>query len=166
IGFDECTGYRTPEDREFNDYRNFANILGVFITEMRAFKQAKTSSEAVLSIVNSLNACAYVCDPVTHKLLFINDQTLEWVPGAQVGEHCHEALWGNDAPCDNCPMQILAASGKQTDSSLRFHPTLKIWVKVTASWVDWLAGKKSCLITIVDVSDCRTEDQVSEKAIG
>ncbi|MEG0072237.1 MAG: sensor domain-containing diguanylate cyclase [Raoultibacter sp.] len=162
IGFDECTGYRTPEDREFNDYRNFANILGVFITEMRAFKQAKTSSEAVLSIVNGLDSCAYVCDPITHKLLFINDQTLRVMPGIQVGDYCYEALWDNGEPCENCPMQILAASGKQTDSSIRFHPVLKYWAKVTASWVDWIVGTKGCLINSVDVSDYHPENLPSK----
>ncbi|MEF9841899.1 MAG: GGDEF domain-containing protein, partial [Raoultibacter sp.] len=165
IGFDECTGYRMPEDREFNDYRNFANILGVFITEMRAFKRAKTSSDAVLSIVNGLDSCAYVCDPITHKLLFINDQTLRTIPGIEVGDYCYQALWGNKGPCENCPMQLLAETGKQTDSSIRFHPVLKYWAKVTASWVDWIVGTKGCLINSVDVSDYRPGALPAEEKI-
>ncbi|MEG1779001.1 MAG: sensor domain-containing diguanylate cyclase, partial [Oscillospiraceae bacterium] len=80
IGFDECTCYRVPESKELNDYRNFANILGVFIAEMRSVEKLEASKNLVLSVVDGLDSYAYVCDPSEHKILFANIKAIELSP--------------------------------------------------------------------------------------
>ncbi|MEG0985706.1 MAG: GGDEF domain-containing protein [Clostridia bacterium] len=154
IGFDECTRLRTPEEHELLDYRNFTNTLGVFLTEMRALEAVETARNMALSVVNGLDAYAYVCDPATHRLLFINDKTLrEFAPDAQVGDLCYQAIWHGSTPCPGCPMQALCESCKNRYADLRYNPRLGVWVKVTTTWINWSQDRQVCLIDVRDISE-------------
>ncbi|MEG0476632.1 MAG: diguanylate cyclase [Raoultibacter sp.] len=153
IGFDECVQQRDPGAEELNDYRNFANILSVFITEMRALEQLQATSDVAFSLINNLDSYAYVCNPRTHKLLFVNDKTRANIPSARVGDVCHKALWGNDKPCPNCPMQNLEKNGGPLYTTMRYSPKAGVRFKVTTSWIDWLDNEKACLINSADLSE-------------
>ena len=153
IGFDECTRFRTPQDREFNDYRSFAHIISIFIAEMRALEQVEAAKNAAFSIVNGLDSYAYVCDPNTHKLLFVNDKTQQRIPSAQVGRPCYNALQEYDSPCAACPMKVLRETGTETYSDIHYNEYLSLTIKTTASWINWLNNTKACFINVIDVTD-------------
>ncbi|MEG0776669.1 MAG: diguanylate cyclase [Raoultibacter sp.] len=159
IGFDECTRFRTPQDREFNDYRSFAHILGIFITEMRALERAETAKDAAFSIVNSLDSYAYVCDPETYELLFINDKTRQRIPFAQVGKVCYNALQEYDEPCRLCPMKTLRETGTEIYSDTHYNEYLGLTIKTTASWINWLNNTKACFINVIDAAELQHNEK-------
>lgn len=152
IGFDQCDRLRVPTRKEVSDCHNIAQILGVFLIEMRVQRQSKLMENLAVSIVNALDSYAYVCNPVDHSLLFINDSTLEISPGAQVGQKCYRAFWAREAPCEVCPMKSLVATQQSKYSMEIYNNNLHIWVRATASWIDWAGSGRVCLVDSVDVT--------------
>ncbi|MEG2103625.1 MAG: diguanylate cyclase [Oscillospiraceae bacterium] len=159
IGFDQCDRIRVPTPNELSECRNMANVLGIFITEMRAIEVAvaarletEASKQRVMAIVNALGSYAYVCDPETYEVLFINKQLNILAPNAKNNCICYEAFWANTEPCKGCPINALREqkSGKYTTEM--YNHNLKRWVKVTTSWIDWLDNKKTCLVESVDIT--------------
>lgn len=166
LGFDQCDRVREAKEDELRDSRNMANVIGIFVTEMRAVEavtaaklesdaarqQSEASKLMALSIVNGLGSYAYVCDEDTREVLFINDRLQELLPDAKVGDICHKAFWASDVICNNCPLEALKASGKSKFTDEMYNTNLKMWVKATISWIDWLEGKRACLIDSVDIT--------------
>lgn len=153
IGLDQCGFTRTPSPKELSDIRNIANILGVFIMEMRSLKANEMSKDMAMSIVNGLDSYAYVCDPQTHEVLFVNEKTLQIQPTAKVGDRCYEAFWNRDSECVQCPMKTLFGINEMKYSMDMYNPNLKIWIKATASRINWFDGKKVCLVDSVDITE-------------
>ena len=150
VGFDECETSFTPEDREFSDFRNFSNALSVFIAEMRALEQAETAKDTALSIVNGLDSYAYVCNPLTYELLFVNNKTQQRIPAAQVGQICHRALQNRDTPCEVCPIKTMQENKTTTYSDVHYNADLKTAIRKTASWINWIDDTRACLVNIAD----------------
>ncbi|MEG0852626.1 MAG: diguanylate cyclase [Angelakisella sp.] len=152
IGFDQCDYTRVPTRKEVSDCHNIAQILGVFIMEMRSQKQRQVMDEMAMSIVNALDTYAYVCDPADHSLLFINDSTMGVAPKAAIGQKCYQAFWARETPCEECPVKSLIAS-KQPRYSMELHnPNLNLWIKATASWISWQNNRRVCLVDSVDIT--------------
>lgn len=159
LEFQQCDRTRTLTQTELGECRNMANVIGIFITEMRATQQAlamKLESESarsmVLAVVNAMGSYAYVCNPVTHEMLFINDTTAEIVPLAKTGDICYRAVWRRDTPCEDCPMQSLTDEKNKVRTEM-FNTNLRRWFKVTASRLRWLDGEPACLVDSVDITD-------------
>lgn len=153
IGFDQCGFIRIPSPKEISDLKNIANILGVFIMEMRTMEENELSRNLAMSIVNGLDSYAYVCDPENYRILFINDQTLMIQPTASVGQFCYKAFWNREEVCPNCPMVALKASDQSRFTIEMENTNLQVWVKATASWIDWMNSRKACLVDSVDITE-------------
>ncbi|MEG2657855.1 MAG: sensor domain-containing diguanylate cyclase [Clostridiales bacterium] len=157
IGFDECDMVHIPSKKEVGDLQNISNILSIFIMEMRAIDAANKMQKLSMSIINGLTSYAYICDPKTYKLLFINDKAMEMVPHAKVGEYCYKVFWNSDKPCNPCPMQILHKNAGTTFFAEKYNSNLDIWIKTAASWIDWIGDNKVCLINGFDVTNYKRE---------
>ena len=164
VGFDEYTRFRVPEVREFNDYRNLANILSIFLTEMRAVEDAETAKDAALAIVNSLDSFAYVCDPATYQLLFINDKTHQRIPSAKIGQPCYSSLQGKEAPCLECPMRAMEEEGSSLYSDIHYNDFLDTTIKTTASWINWIGDTKGCIVNVIDTAHLKKTGEVPRES--
>lgn len=152
IGFDECRMLRVPTKLEVSVLQNVSNVLAVFILEMRSSIKNATTQNAIMSIINGLDSYAYVCDPDTHKILFLNERTHEIAPKVKIGDLCYKTLWNRDAPCDLCPMATMI-DNKVKKSVMEMHNTnLNVWVSASSSWIDWVDGRKVCLVDSIDIT--------------
>lgn len=155
IGFDECDCNRMPGNKELNDYRNFSNILGVFITEMRALEKLERTKNTAMSVVNALDSYAYVCDPSSYEILFANVKALELAPLIEVGDICYKAFFNYDSPCRNCAIHKLEESGGEKYTRLTYKESEKLWFKISSSWLNWMEGQKSCLVDVMDITELK-----------
>lgn len=154
IGFDQCDFVRKPSSQEMYEIKTIANIMGVFILGMRAIEESEASRKLALSIVNSLNSYAYVIDPATYVLQFINDRTKELTLDAKVGQKCYAAFWKRDEPCEQCPFCGLKSMPTNQKCCMTIHnPNYNVWVRVTASWINWHHNQISCLLDSVDITE-------------
>lgn len=153
IGFDECRAVKIPSKKQVSDMQNVANILGVFISEMRGAAEKDATKNVIMSIINGLGSFAYVLEPDTYRIIFLNDKTLKALPDAKVGGLCYQAMWDRDTPCDNCPMKIILESGEDHIVTHMEGSKLAPWIKSTASWIYWSDNKKVCLVDNIDITE-------------
>lgn len=153
IGFDQCNFIRIPSKKEISELKNISNIVGVFIIEMRAIAINEATKNVALSIVNALDCYSYVIDKKTYKLLFINDKTMTIATDAKKGDYCHKAFWGRDIPCEQCPMDGLSDESDCKYTMELYNDKFNLWLKSTASWIEWTDGKKSCLVNSFDITE-------------
>lgn len=152
IGFDECRYFRVPTNKEIEELKHIANILGVFIAEMRAVEETACTKNVAMSIINGLDSYAYVCDPQTHKILIANEKTMGLAPGSKTGVLCHELLWNRPEPCEVCPMKTMRVNRLPSYTMELHNPHLGKCLRATASWINWMDGEEKCLVNYVDIS--------------
>lgn len=156
IGFDQCNEYKMPTKNEMSDYKKAVNILSLFILEMRTLNSALTTSYAAMSVVNGMDSYAYVCCADSHEVLFVNDKMRALFPDIKVGGLCYSGIWNDGEMSNGCPMELLRKTGEDKHTFELYNHCFRIWFKVTAMWVDWIEGKKACLINAVDISQYKT----------
>ncbi|MEG0403418.1 MAG: diguanylate cyclase [Anaerorhabdus sp.] len=152
MGLDQCVCLIQPTQKILSECRNMANVIGIFLTELRAVENAIAAKQMALSVVNGLASYAYVCNPQTHEVLFINERLNKLIPTANVGDICHKAFWASDDICKDCPMKTLMESKDTKYLTEMYNTNLNIWVKVTTSWIDWLHDEKACLVDSYDIT--------------
>lgn len=166
VGFDQNDFCRVCAKSEISEMKFIANLLGVFILELRASQRNEAIKDTALSIVNALNSYSYVIDRNSYKLLFINEKAKYVVKTAQIGDTCYEAFWNMKSSCEVCPMKYLSKDGKvgkQKYSLEIYNDNLDLWVKTTASWIDWTDGGKACLIESLDINDYKKKPPKSKR---
>lgn len=152
IGFDECEYVWEPTKREITDLQSIANILSVFLQEMRSVEKINEMRNISMSIIHALDSYAYVCDPENFEILFINNKTQELIEGITPGCICYKIIRGQDQPCGNCPMIEMIKNGVDKYSMDIFNHHINICVNATSSWIDWIDGKRACLINSIDIT--------------
>lgn len=153
VGFDQDEFIRESDKKEMTELKNIANLLAVFILDIRASEANEAIKNMALSIVNSLHSYAYVINCATYELLFINERTKVIAPDAKVGDTCYKNFWKRDKPCNICPMKILQEKNATRHSEEIYNDILDVWVKATATWVDWTGGQKSCMMENIDITE-------------
>lgn len=152
VGFDQCDSARTPSKTEITELKGVANVLGVFLLEMRIAATAEQTKNLALSIVNELDSYAYLINVETYQLLFINECTHKVAPQAKVGDLCYEMFWKKDAPCDECPMKEMMDKKLKKCVKEMYNDHLDIWTRVSVKWVDWIDGQRACLVDSMDIT--------------
>ena len=63
--------------------------------------------EQLISIFDAIDEKIYVSDPVTHEILYVNPSKRSVFGQNIVGQKCHKAFQGLDAPCEFCTNGLL-----------------------------------------------------------
>lgn len=151
IGFDECNYARDLTKKEIINLRNIANIIGLFIIQMRALEISEMSKKSALSIANSVSDYVCVIDKEQYKLLFISDTLKKLVPSVNIGDTCYEAIYKSDIPCEDCPINSLTNIEEKHCTDIYFRNFNK-WLKAQASLIDWIDGKNAYMVNTSDIS--------------
>lgn len=152
VGFDQCGYSRIPSTAELSDLRTIANMLGIFVMQMRASARIEEAHKSSLAIINGLVSRAYVCDPMTHRVLFMNSMLTDLLPNAQVGGLCYEMFWGKEEPCERCPMKEMIKANSPVNMEF-YNTKLDMWFRATGSMIDWFDNKQVCLVDSVDITE-------------
>lgn len=159
VGFDDCTDNRTWTREEVSVLSMLAKILGVFLLKDNMARKLEEAYSNIITILDSMNIFAYVCDEDTYVLEYLNAKIRDQFPESRLGMTCHAAFFdGRETPCEQCPRASLP-TGTHFDESFRsplcsmeiYNPVLEVWTQTTASRIPW-SGKNAVLICCVDVT--------------
>ena len=96
----------------------------------------------MLQRADSSEASIYLID-AQFRIVYMNEALQARAPEVRVGDHCYEALCGERAPCENCPLQ---KSGG--DVTIFYNKMLQRWEEVNTGKMNWPgAGECSVLVT-------------------
>lgn len=152
IGFDDCEHSLALTPDQLWDYRNVASMLGIFVMEMRVTERQEELRNRSLSLFNSLDSYAYVCDPDSYEVLTVNRKVQGIVPNTRIGNSCYREFMNREEPCVGCPMRVLVDNNYDSYSCEMLNPMLGLWLKVSVTWVDWLLNQRVCMVNCVDIT--------------
>ncbi len=128
---------------------------------------SRNQSEAISTILNSLDALVYVADMDTHELLFINDYgKTVWGNDAE-GKYCWEVLQDASGPCNFCTNdQLVSEAGEPTGVHVwEFRNTVNgHWYQCRDQAIRWVDGRLVRMEIATDISDRKMLEEELEAA--
>lgn len=156
IGFDNCEDSFVPSDMDIDEMKTICNILATFFVKNRIAEESAESLSAMSEVMNHFGHCIYVIDPESFEVLFMNEKMHRLMGVADAFEPCYSHFRGNAAPCEDCPISVLADSPSQRMTRELYSQKLNIWLDATFSYLRWTNGRTACLISGVDITEQRT----------
>ena len=102
LNFDKEIGYDTYMRESL---LVFSNFIGSFYKEIHDKRTTQVTSQSFSDVLKLSNTMLYTINPDTHRLLFMSDAFKSCVPKAQLGKQCFKTIYGNTAPCTDCPLR-------------------------------------------------------------
>lgn len=156
VGFDECRGLRLWTQDEIDTLSLLAKIVGIFVLKRNISTRLVDAYHDIRAILDSMAAWTYVIDQSTYELLYLNEATRQFVPGARIGEKCHQAFFGGRrTPCEHCPMRAMLERGELRTTLEVENPSLGVWTEATASRIPWSGGNHAVLMCCTDITRYR-----------
>ncbi|GBE17706.1 sensor protein KdpD [archaeon BMS3Abin16] len=127
----------------------------------------RKSHEALLTVLDSLDAAVYVADMDTYEILFVN-KYLSKIFGDVVGKICWQTLQTDQSgPCSFCTnKKLLNADGEPTGVYLwEFQNTVTgRWYEIRDRAIKWVDGRTVRLEIATDITERkRTEEEVQRR---
>ena len=143
VGFDECTGLRMWNQEEIGMLSLVAQLLTTFLLKKRESDRNQQIMVQLNAILDMQDSYIYVIRQDNYELLYLNRKTLRLDPSAKVGMTCHKAFFGQDTPCESCPL-----SG---DTEV-YNPRYGVWTRAWYSTMKW-EDKDAYLINCTDITE-------------
>lgn len=147
IGFDEYDETREHTKNEITCLKGIADLLAVFLVDIRTNEKNKFSNEMTNMIFNKLSCYAYVIDMDNYSVKYANDEICNKHPNVYSGAPCYMALHERDEPCQNCYIKNIKIGEEKECSFQVFHSGFQREVNVFATQIDW-KNSNCCLITV------------------
>ena len=128
-----------------------------FVEDITERKRAAADLDAerrqLLSIFDSIDEPVYVVDPDTFEILYVNRCLREALGHDPVGERCHEAFQGLDAPCDFCTNEIILRDKGEPYRWVYRNPKLERDYLLFDRIITWPDGRDVRFELAVDVTE-------------
>ncbi len=154
-------GVLTGKSKQF--LKTMANILSHGMDKQEHRQKLVHDYEQLLHLFDSLDAVAYVVDPVSDEVLYVNKKAADQLPSSEAHGPCYRFLYGQEAPCSFCTNQILF--GKEQHDTYHWemrHPVSGEWYHYTDQALQWADGrwvKFSVAIKITAIKEAQLKEQ-------
>lgn len=133
-------------------------------TELKwALESLKRSLEALMAVLNNLDARVYVADMDSYEVLFLNE-VLRKEYGDVVGRKCYSTFYGQSNPCSFCKNPDLFDEKGESKEALEWElkkPGTNRWYEVRNQAITWHDGS----LVHLDVSREITSRKDSEEKL-
>ena len=150
VGFNECRVKRFWTQDQVDALTFIAKVLSTFLLKERNRRLTEKYSRSIESILDYHPEFAYVVDPDSHRLLYINGMAQEAVGGNKVGCLCYDIVCG-DSNCAECPIKDYEANGTGRNVKMIVPPLKKV-MNARTDKIDW-KGKQAYLVICTDVNN-------------
>ncbi len=160
VGFDDCTSQRVWSPVEIGTLMHASKILNQFLKYKQAISEVAKAADERLKVLDELYSFAYITNPETHQMQYVNLSLREAFPEAKIGSICYELLHGGKAPCSNCPMKRMKEQGKEKYRCIMPMRTRNEMMLVNVSAIGEFNGEDSMFFS------CSNIDCVDESSFG
>lgn len=151
VGVDGCEKKLYPTQKAVESLKIIAQVISTFLLKKNAREKLDQAYQMTRTVLDQIDLWAYVIDPDSYELLYINQKTEQIAPDAKLGELCYAAFQNRGAPCPDCPLLELSAGQPQIVRRVR-NDHLNLWLKVTASRMNWVDEKTVFLVSCSDLT--------------
>ena len=147
VGFDECRGNRFWTQEQVDALSFISKLLSSFLSNEKNKRISESYTRSVESILDNLPAFAYVVEPESHRLLYLNKRAREAIGDDKVGSLCYDVVCG-DTDCPECPIKDYERIGEGRNVKM-IVPVLQKVVNARTDRIEW-EGKAAHLVVCTD----------------
>ena len=114
VGVDGCGKKLYPTQKAVESLKIIAQVISTFLLKKNTREKLDQAYQMTQTVLDQIDLWAYVIDPDTYELLYINQKTEQLVPDAKLGEFCYDVFQRRETPCPGCPLLELSAGQLQT----------------------------------------------------
>ena len=151
VGVDGCEKKLYPTQKAVESLKIIAQVISTFLLKKNTRERLDQAYQITRTVLDQIDLWAYVIDPDSYELLYINQKTEQLAPDAKLGEFCYAAFQNRGAPCPDCPLLELSAEQPQIVRRVR-NDHLNLLLKVTASRMNWVDEKTVFLVSCSDLT--------------
>lgn len=159
IAFFDCTASREWSEEERSTLSYVARLLSVFVFKQQAHDRILNAYNMTRRIMESTPMMMHMVNPDNHELLFASESTMRQFPDAKLHEKCYCTFFGNDAPCEFCPMKSWREQGRSGISRSEFYSSnFGEWLMVGAAGIELENGQLACLCTLCSITQFKQRE--------
>ncbi|MEG1139883.1 MAG: EAL domain-containing protein [Lachnospiraceae bacterium] len=158
IGFDKCRSEAVLTNVELDEIATISSILATFFVKQRSDERTVKEEKVQQEIMNHLTNYIYVINPQTFQVLFMNEKISELWKNQDEDRPCYDFFRGRNQKCEDCPIKDLMENPENPVYKELYNEKLNIWVKTTASYLNWMDGSEVCLIESSDITKQKEEN--------
>ena len=129
------------------------NVVLSYINILREFKNPVEAMDR-LSMLNSLDAYAYVVDTDTMQVLYMNRKALSCEKEFVWGKKCYEVMYKSEACCEGCPLLELKKNNPYDNAKMEsFNFSSKAFAINLYSWLSPEDNPGKALIISVNIDN-------------
>jgi PAS domain S-box-containing protein len=130
------------------------------VERLKAEQTLNEPWDQLISIFDAIDEKVYVSDPVTHEILYVNPSKRSVFGQNTVGQKCHKAFQGLDAPCDFCtnPMIFGENLGKTHVWEFQNRKTGN-WLRCIDRAIPWQDGRMVRFEIAIDIQDRKVAEE-------
>jgi len=114
--------------------------------------------EQLLLILDSVNALAYVSDPITFEVLWINKYFKKALGKNPLGKKCFKAFQGKKEPCDFCTNARILKNQEEAYNWEFYNPFLKKHFLLSDRIIRWPDGRLVRFELGIDITDKKSTE--------
>ena len=149
VGFDECRGNRFWTQEQVDTLTFISKALAKILLSERNRRLSDNFSKAVETVLENHSSYAYVVDPDTNQLLYMNGTAKEAAGGDKAGSLCYDVVCG-DKNCAECPIKDYLKNGEGRNVNM-IIPSIQKVVKAHTDKIMW-NGKTAYLIVCTNIN--------------
>ncbi len=153
IAFQDCVNDAiTLTNIELDELRTICQVFATFILKQINFEVAVGNYKSLSTIIENMVGYAYVIDLETYEILYENNNVRNLTNFSNVGKCCHNSYMGFDLPCEVCFIKFLSEENPKHTLEI-YNEKFNIYLRTTGSLIDWINGKKVCLVNSIDITE-------------
>ena len=155
------------KDRDANPERSADKSKRELVGRLKAEQTLHEPWAQLMSIFDAIDEKVYVSDPVTHEILYVNPAKRSVFGQNIVGQKCHKAFQGLDAPCDFCNNHMIFGENLGKTHIWEFQNRKNgNWLHCIDLAIRWSDDRMVRFEIAIDIHDRKTVEealQASEK---
>lgn len=152
IGFDDFYIQRAWSPIEMSTLIYTSKIFAQFLEYKESIETTRKIAKENIDVMENLNFPGYIVDVNTFELLHINEETVKNVPVVKIGDICYKVLRGKTSVCEDCLIHDMRRDNVDRVKKIVYNDFLKQDLVATGSFLESFCGKRSMLVTTVDIS--------------
>jgi len=160
IVFFDCTAPRVWSEEERDILSYVSRLISLFVFKQQDYERTVQAYHLTDHALNGSPLSLIIVDRNTHELIYTSQKVSRESPAAVEGAICHKAIFGNDSPCEYCPMKLPPNPDNPKEARTLVHndPEARTWVVFSAADIELDDGREACLCGRVDTTHYKARE--------